>query len=76
MLPMAVQIEVGLCESCRHARVVRSDRGSVFYKCERSLAEADFPAYPRLPVLCCSGFERNPAKLTTRKDDEGAKEPA
>ncbi|MGH9401580.1 MAG: hypothetical protein ACRD2P_05685 [Terriglobia bacterium] len=48
----------GLCGSCRHARVVRSDRGSVFYKCQRSMTDPAFPAYPRIPVLRCSGFER------------------
>jgi hypothetical protein len=25
--------------------------------CERSKTDPDFPRYPRLPVLSCSGFE-------------------
>jgi hypothetical protein len=50
-------IPVGLCSSCRHVRVIRSDRGSQFYKCQRSLVDPLFPAYPRLPVLSCAAFE-------------------
>jgi hypothetical protein len=48
----------GLCQSCKHVRVVCSDRGSLFYRCQRSLVDLLFPAYPRLPVLTCDGFER------------------
>jgi len=48
---------IGLCLDCQHARCMKSDRGSVFYRC--TLAENDprFPKYPRLPVLRCSGFK-------------------
>ena len=49
--------EAGLCVCCRYARVVQSDRGSIFYQCRRSSSEPGFPRYPRLPVLECSGFE-------------------
>ena len=48
--------EPGLCANCRHARIIRSDRGSVFYLCELSFTDARFPKYPRLPVLACSGY--------------------
>jgi hypothetical protein len=34
-----------------------SDRGSVFYRCELAKTNPDFPKYPRLPVLSCSGRE-------------------
>jgi 3-isopropylmalate/(R)-2-methylmalate dehydratase large subunit len=59
---------IGLCGSCRHAAVVRSDRGSVFYRCERSRADPRFPRYPRLPVVACIGYDREmhtiaPARL-------------
>jgi hypothetical protein len=47
----------GLCDSCRHQRLVPNTRGSVFSLCERSRTEPDFPRYPRLPVLRCPGFE-------------------
>jgi 3-isopropylmalate/(R)-2-methylmalate dehydratase large subunit len=59
---------IGLCGSCRHAAVVRSDRGSVFYRCERSRSDPRFPRYPRLPVVACIGYDRDmhtiaPARL-------------
>jgi len=48
----------GLCDLCRHQRVVRNTRGSVFSLCERSRADPRFPKYPRIPVVTCPGFER------------------
>ena len=48
---------VGLCAVCRHATIVRSDRGSVFYRCGLSDTDPRFPKYPRLPVLNCSGYQ-------------------
>jgi hypothetical protein len=33
---------VGLCATCRHVRVVRSDRVSVFYLCELSKVDQRF----------------------------------
>ena len=54
---------VGLCGGCRHMRLIKSDRGSTFYLCQRSLTDSSFPKYPRLPVLQCRGFERQPGDL-------------
>ena len=48
----------GLCDRCRHQRIVRNTRGSAFSLCERSKTEPRFPKYPRLPVVRCEGFER------------------
>jgi hypothetical protein len=48
----------GLCDSCRHQRVVRTTRGSVFSLCERSGTDPAYPRYPRLPVVRCPGYER------------------
>jgi len=48
----------GLCENCRFLRKIESDRGSIFYLCERSAIDATFPKYPRLPMLQCPGYER------------------
>ena len=48
--------EAGLCETCRHAKVVTSDRGSAFLWCSLSEKNAEFPRYPRLPVLTCTGW--------------------
>jgi hypothetical protein len=49
--------EAGLCDRCRHQRIVRNTRGSRFSLCERSRVDPAFPRYPRLPVRQCSGFE-------------------
>jgi hypothetical protein len=48
---------VGLCFTCQQARQVRTDRGSVFYQCQRSSVDPQYPKYPRLPVLHCPGYE-------------------
>jgi hypothetical protein len=50
----------GLCDRCRHQRLVPNSRGSVFSLCERSRDDERFPRYPRLPVLECVGFEPSP----------------
>jgi hypothetical protein len=47
----------GLCDSCRHQRIVRNTRGSEFSLCERSKTEPEYPRYPRLPVTSCRGYE-------------------
>jgi hypothetical protein len=48
---------IGLCQGCRHSRVVTSGRGSTFRLCERSRTDPRYPRYPPLPVLRCDGFE-------------------
>lgn len=50
----------GLCNDCRHQRVVRTGRGSAFSLCELSRSDESFPRYPRLPVASCSGHQRRP----------------
>jgi hypothetical protein len=47
----------GLCDSCRHQRLVRTGRGSVFTMCLRSRTDSSFPKYPRVPVTECRGYE-------------------
>ena len=49
--------EAGLCASCKHVQLIKSDRGSVFYFCRLSMIDPQFPKYPRLPVLSCAGYE-------------------
>lgn len=56
-----VRPDAGLCDRCRHQRLVPNTRGSVFSLCERSRTEPAYPRYPRLPVLSCPGFEPAPA---------------
>ena len=54
--------KAGLCDTCRHQRLVPNTRGSTFSLCERSRDDSSYPRYPRLPVLACAGFqERAPA---------------
>jgi hypothetical protein len=48
----------GLCDACRHQRLVGNTRGSTFSLCERSRVDGRYPRYPRLPVASCAGFER------------------
>lgn len=51
------RLRAGLCDTCRHQRIVRTSRGSAFSLCERSRTDAAYPRYPRLPVLECPGHE-------------------
>ena len=51
----------GLCETCRHARVVTS-RLTRFTLCERSFTDRRYPRYPRLPVRECDGFVGAPGR--------------
>lgn len=52
--------DAGLCERCRHQRLIRNTRGSEFSLCELSKTDPDFPRYPRLPVTSCRGFRARP----------------
>ena len=46
----------GLCGQCKHARVITSDRGSQFLRCDYAAVDPSYPKYPRLPVLACDAF--------------------
>lgn len=50
-------VGAGLCDRCRHRRMVGNRRGSLFLLCRLSAEDARYPRYPPLPVLACSGFE-------------------
>jgi hypothetical protein len=50
----------GLCDTCRHQRLVRTGRGSLFTMCLKSREDPDFPKYPRVPVEACAGYEPRP----------------
>jgi hypothetical protein len=54
---------VGLCATCRNVKIIRSDRGSIFYLCRLSATDPHFPKYPRLPVLNCSGYQNGDPPL-------------
>ena len=47
----------GLCDHCRHQRLVSNTRGSTFSLCERSKDDPSYQRYPRLPVIRCAGHE-------------------
>ena len=55
--------EVGLCRSCRNVRVVRSDRGSIFYQCKLAATDPHYAQYPLLPVLHCPGYKAGDASV-------------
>ena len=48
---------VGLCFTCQHVRPVRTDRGAVYYQCQRAATDPRYAKYPRLPVIHCPGHE-------------------
>ena len=48
----------GLCETCAHARLITSSKGSEFVMCQLSATDDRFPKYPALPVLRCEGYSR------------------
>jgi hypothetical protein len=50
-------VGAGLCDRCRHQRIVPNTRGSRFSLCERSRDDPAFPRYPPLPVVECKGFD-------------------
>jgi hypothetical protein len=42
--------------------VIENRRGSEFYLCRLSEADARFEKYPRLPVMHCAGYEVDPSQ--------------
>jgi hypothetical protein len=61
--PSSEQVRVGLCARCQFMRKICSPRGSTFYFCAKSKVAPNFPKYPRLPVLACSGYAPEDAPL-------------
>ena len=58
--PDAEGAAAGLCHDCRWVRRVTSGKGSCFFYCRLSETDETFARYPRLPVLACRGYERDP----------------
>ena len=52
----------GLCDICRHQKLVPNTRGSVFSLCLLSKTDPAFRRYPPVPVLACPGFEPREAE--------------
>jgi hypothetical protein len=65
-------MSASLCESCRHAREVRTPR-SRFLLCGLSAADTAYPKYPRQPVVRCDGFR--PRDEATPGDAEAEPSP-
>lgn len=61
---------IGLCEKCRHAKIITSDRGSVFIMCSLSKTDESFAKYPRLPVLECRGFAEKIVDASSSKKNK------
>jgi hypothetical protein len=59
-------LAIGLCADCVHARRMMSDRGSLFLQCQLSFTDSRFQKYPRLPILTCSGYEKQSVSERTR----------
>ena len=54
----------GLCDTCRHQKLIRTGRGSEFSMCLLSREDPRFAKYPRVPVLQCRGYRAG--RLSTR----------
>jgi hypothetical protein len=57
--PQTEEPAIGLCAGCVYARRIESARESVFFMCELSATDPNFPKYPRLPVIECPGYAPN-----------------
>lgn len=56
-LQSTLTVNAGLCGDCSHTRIIRSDRGTKFHRCQLSDIDSRFPKYPRLPVRSCAGYK-------------------
>ena len=57
LVPQKLPTEVGLCATCRHMKMICSDRDAIFYLCQRAYTDDRFRKYPALPVLQCVGYD-------------------
>jgi hypothetical protein len=54
-------LHAGLCDDCRHQRVITSAKGSAFSMCKKHDEDPRYRKYPPLPVLRCQGYVRRDA---------------
>ena len=66
-------VEIGLCQTCEHAKVIQNANQSRFYLCLLSTSNPNFAKYPRLPVLGCCGYQ--PQAQWTREHSETTANP-
>ncbi|MFN0202088.1 MAG: hypothetical protein ACKVTZ_11245 [Bacteroidia bacterium] len=64
-----------LCNTCKNVRLIKNERGSVFYLCQKAKTDAFFTKYPPQPVYQCSGFvlkkEGSPSNVMLTKTCSG-----
>jgi len=53
---MSFEPNVGLCARCAWARIVESQKGSTFLRCNLAKEDERFAKYPPQPVLRCDGY--------------------
>lgn len=66
----------GLCDTCLYKVVIKNDRANEFLVCALSRQDKNFPRYPQLPVIACSGYtaiEVSDEADEDRDPDDGAK---
>jgi len=68
MAPGPASPPPGLCGTCQHALVIRSDRGARFIRCGRSDTDPRYSRYPPLPVAHCQGYD---VRQPQRHEDRG-----
>ena len=61
----------GLCRSCTHARLVTSDRSSVFLLCEAYQFNPRLAKYPALPVWACESHDVDNGRSAGQPDGSG-----
>ncbi len=61
----------GLCQSCTHARLITSDRNSIFLLCEAHVFNPRLAKYPALPVWTCESYDFDHGHRTGRPAQSG-----
>jgi hypothetical protein len=46
-----------LCFSCHYGNRIISGKGSSFLQCQKYFEDPEYPKYPALPVITCSGYK-------------------
>lgn len=64
-----LQMEAGLCVTCKYLKLVENERGSKFVMCLLSKTNPSFRKYPSLPVFFCAGY------LSATSEDPLGEEP-
>jgi hypothetical protein len=63
----------GLCPTCIHCKEMHNDRRNTFLLCLLSKSDPRYPKYPRLPVLSCEGYRKQPCPNGTTATEPSSK---